>query len=174
MNLFSPTSEVATGVDYQVDETPLGTWRRFVHADGRTFAEFTSHGSLFGLPWIHYTRGICPATGRRKIACGVFAFGRLACGVVAFGHASFGLIAVGQLAIGILAGLGQACTGVIAIGQVALGVIFGLGQLATGYACIAQLGFGEYVLAQKGFGSHVIDMKGVDPDARQFFLSFFR
>jgi hypothetical protein len=73
-----------------------------------------------GLPLLHYTRGICPETGRRIIAKGVLAVGRLAMGVLAIGHASFGAIAIGQLGLGILLGLGQGATGLYAVGQVAL------------------------------------------------------
>jgi hypothetical protein len=156
-------------IQYKIDETPRGVWRRFVYPDGQLFEEFTSHRRLFGVPLLHYTRGKCPETGKRIVARGIIAIGRLAVGVIAIGHASAGLIALGQLAIGVLLGLGQASTGVVALGQLAVAVLFGLGQVATGYAAIGQVGFGHYVLAQIGFGTYVWDMRGVSPVAKQFF-----
>lgn len=158
-------------VKYKVEETSLGTWLRYLYPDGRGYAEFTSHKKMYGLPFIHYTRGICPETGRRKRAGGIIAIGRIAVGAVAIGQAAFGIIAVGQLGIGILFSLAQGAAALAAVGQVALGVRFGLGQLATGYTAIGQLAVGTYVLAQVGFGDHVWSQKAVDPQAVEYFLS---
>ena len=95
-------------VEYKIETTNFGVWRRFVYPTGAYFAEFKSHATLWGLPLLHYTLGKCPETGRRIIAKGVIAVGRLATGIVAIGHASFGLITIGQLAYGkyVLAQLG--------------------------------------------------------------------
>jgi hypothetical protein len=159
-------------VEYQVQETQLGVWRRFGYPTGELFEEFVSHSKVLNMPLLHYTRGRCPETGKRIVAKGFVAIGRIACGVVAIGHMSFGLIAVGQLAVGMLLGLGQATSGMVALGQLAIGGAFGFGQLVTGYAAIGQFGFGHYVLSQLGFGSHVWDMRGADFEARQFFGPF--
>jgi hypothetical protein len=156
-------------IEYKIDQTPLGTWRRFMYPDGRLFQEFVSHQRLFGLPLLHYTYGKCPETGHRIVAKGIIAIGRLAVGGLAIGQAAFGGVALGQLALGLVLGLGQASSGLFALGQVALGVVFGVGQLATGYAAIGQLALGKYVLAQFGFGEHVWDVRGVAPAARNFF-----
>ena len=156
-------------VEYQVERTTLGTWRRHLSENGAYFAEFRTHDDVLGLPLIHYTRGICPDTGRRITAKGVIAVGRLAVGGVAIGHASMGLIAIGQGAIGLLFGLGQAATGMLAVGQLALATSFGLGQLATGEVVIGQLAWGEYVLAQLGYGEHVWSQERADPEATAFF-----
>ena len=158
-------------VEYRVDETKFGVWRRYLYPTGGRFHEFRSHRTLFGLPLVHYTFGICPDTGRRVVAKGVIAVGRLAVGIVAIGHAALGLIAIGQLAIGILLGLGQAASGVAAVGQVALGVAFGLGQITTGVVAIGQFGLGKYVLAQLGFGAHVWSQSRSDPAAVEYFKS---
>lgn len=147
-----------------------------------SFEEFISHRRLFGLPLLHYTRGRCQETGRRKWACGIVAVGEKALGVLALGRwfavgllalgwVSAGIVAVGQLGIGLLFGLGQGTTGVIAIGQLAIGLAFGLGQFATGFIAIGQIAAGYYVLAQKRFGRFVWDMSGCSPVARQFFES---
>lgn len=159
-------------VEYKIDETPRGVWRRFLYPDGQLFEEFVSHRRVRGLPLLHYTRGRCPETGKRVIATGVVAIGRLAVGVVAIGHASAGVIAVGQLAVGLLFGLGQASMGMFALGQLALAGIVGIGQVATGFAAVGQFGIGRYVLAQLGLGEHVWDMRGASPIAHQFFTSF--
>jgi len=156
-------------VEYKVDQTPRGTWRRFAYPTGQYFEEFVSHKKFLGLPLIHFTRGRCPDTGRRIIAKGIIAIGRLAVGVVAVGHASAGIVAIGQLAIGLLFGLGQLSTGAVAIGQMALGAAVGIGQMATGRIAIGQFGIGQYVLAQKGIGTHVWDTQGASEVAREFF-----
>jgi len=75
-------------VEYKVDETSLGTWRRFAYPTGHLFEEFTSQKHICGLPLIHYARGICPETGRRIVAKGIIAVGRMAVGIVLMGLAS--------------------------------------------------------------------------------------
>jgi hypothetical protein len=162
-------------IEYQWEETALGTWRRYVYPNGSLFSEFKSHGHFGPMPILHYTFGKCPETGRRIVAHGFIAIGRLARGVIAIGHASVGIIAFGQLAIGLVFGLGQACTGALAIGQVALGVLFGFGQVATGYVAIGQIAIGTYALAQFGVGTHVWDtVHGVSDGAKQFFGPWLR
>jgi hypothetical protein len=158
-------------VEYKIEETRLGTWRRFAYPTGLYFEEFTSHKQVCGLPLIHFTRGRCPETGRRIIAKGIIAVGRLAVGVLAIGQASVGVLAIGQLAIGLLFGLGQLSTGVIALGQLAIGLAVGIGQIATGYVAIGQFGLGHYVLAQRGLGTNVWDTKGTSEVAREFFTN---
>ena len=160
-------------VEYQIETTNFGVWRRFVYPNGVYFAEFKSHVLFFGLPLLHYTRGKCPETGRRVVAKGVLAVGRLAMGVVAFGQASFGIIAIGQAGLGLVLGLGQGATGLYAMGQAAIGLMFGLGQVATGEIAIGQLAYGKYVLAQIGYGDYVWSMSRADPEAVTFFKSLF-
>jgi len=169
-----PRNLLLEDVQYQTEVTRLGTWRRFLYPHGALFEEFVSHGSLLGLPLLHYTRGICPETGKRVVAKGIVAIGRLAFGVIAIGHASMGVIAIGQLAVGLLLGLGQASTGLFAVGQVAIAVMAGLGQVTCGNVVIGQLAFGHYVLAQIGFGAHVMDMRGSDPQAAELFGPLFQ
>src|SRR5579872_3512713 len=84
-------------IDYKIDETPFGTWRRFLHPNGQYFAEFRSHSMVLGFPLVHYTRGSCPETGGRLAAVGVIAVGRVAFGLLAIGQFSAGVIAIGQL-----------------------------------------------------------------------------
>ncbi len=158
-------------VEFKIEETERGVWRRFLYPDGQLFEEFTSHRRVFGLPLLHFTRGKSPETGKRVTARGFIAVGRCAIGVIALGQAAVGILAFGQLALGLLFGLGQASTGLFAIGQLAIATIFGLGQFAVGYVAIGQFGLGKYVLAQFGYGEHVWDIRGVSPVAEQFFES---
>lgn len=147
-------------VEYRIEQTALGTWRSFLYPTGMLYREFTSHMAILGLPLFQYTRGICPETGRRKVATGVIAVGKSARGVLAVGQSAYGLMA-----------LGQTCVGVVAVGQLAIGLCLGLGQLATGYVAIGQLALGSYVLAQVGLGSHVWSMTSTSPEAKEFFQS---
>jgi hypothetical protein len=167
----NPRNLLFDKVEYKIDETPFGVWRRFLYPGGDLFEEFTAHQRYLGLPLVHYTRGKCPETGKRIVAKGIIAIGRLALGVVAIGHASAGLIAIGQLAVGLLFGLGQATTGLFALGQLAVAAVVGIGQMTTGYIAVGQLGLGRYVLAQVGAGQYVWDMRGASPVAKQFFRS---
>jgi hypothetical protein len=170
-NPFPLQNQLLQEVQYKVDETSWGVWRRFLYPDGQLFEEFTSHASFFGLPWLHYTRGKCPETGKRIVAKGMIAVGRRACGLLAIGQASLGLIAIGQLAIGLLFGFGQACTGLFAFGQLALAAVVGIGQIVSGNVAVGQIAIGQYVLAQFGFGAEVWDTRAVSPVAKQFFES---
>lgn len=160
-------------VEYKVEETPRGIWRRFVYPDGKYFAEFRSNTEVFGMPLLHFTRGICPETGRRVVARGFVAVGRRAVGVIAIGQVSAGIIAIGQASAGLVLCLAQAGAGIFAVGQVAAGVLFGVGQLATGITAIGQLAAGQYVLAQLGLGQHLWTPEQADPVAVQHFRDFW-
>jgi len=155
-------------IEYKIDQTSFGKWRRYGYIDGTSYHEFASHARILGLPLVHYTYGRNPETGRRKCAKGIIAVGRFACGVIAIGQASLGLIAIGQLAVGIILGLGQLTTGVRAVGQVALGLVFGLGQFATGYVAIGEFAYGKYVLAQLGSGKFIWTMQRTDWEGLEF------
>ncbi|MBN2468787.1 MAG: hypothetical protein JXD19_11635 [Deltaproteobacteria bacterium] len=156
-------------VEYKIQKTSLGVWRRFLYTTGDRFAEFKTTTTWFGFPLLHYTRGICPETGKRVVARGIVAVGRLAVGILAIGQASFGIVAIGQLAVSFLFGLGQGVIGWIVLGQVAIGVKLGIGQLATGFTAIGQLGIGRYVLGQAAFGEHVWCSRRADPEAVKYF-----
>ncbi len=156
-------------IEYKVDETSFGKWRRYGYIDGTSYHEFKSFASFLGLPLLHYTFGRNPEIGRRKCAIGIVAVGRFACGVIAIGQFCGGLVAVGHISIGILLGLGQLATGIWAVGQVALGGVFGLGQFAIGYVAIGQIAYGKYVLAQMGSGKFIWTIQQADYQAVEFF-----
>lgn len=160
-------------IDFQIERTASGVWRRYLYANGARFSEYRSSHEFLGWPLVHYTYGINPETGKRVVAKGIVAVGRLAMGGIAIGHASLGLIAIGQLGVGLLFGLAQLATGYAALGQVALATEFGVGQVATGSTAIAQLGLGEYVLAQAGWGEHVWQQGSADPQAVNYFQNLW-
>lgn len=169
---MQPTANLMLApVEFKLETTRLGNWRRFVYPNGERFEEFISHREIRGWPLLHYTWGRNPETGRRIVAKGVFAIGRMAVGLVAIGQASAGVFAIGQLAIGVLLGLGQACTGFFALGQFVLGVLFAAGQFSIGYVAIGQFAIGKYVLAQIGIGENVWDTRDAAPQAVRFFQS---
>ena len=169
-------------VEYRIEETKLGVWRRYVYESGASFHEFVSHNSWGNLPLVHITRGKCPETGKRICARGVIAIGCFARGVIAIGALSAGLMAVGAVSAGLVVfawislavvfGFGQVATGIVAVGQMAIAAYFALGQFAVGYIAIGQVAFGKYVLAQMGFGEYVFSMARKDPEAIEFFESF--
>ncbi|MBF0224421.1 MAG: hypothetical protein HQK76_03105 [Desulfobacterales bacterium] len=159
-------------VTYKVEETKLGKWRRYLWSNGELFEEFKSHKKILGMPFLHYTRGRNPETGKRIVAKGFIGIGRMASGFIAIGHAAWGIIAIGQMGLGLLFGLGQLSSGFLSIGQLSIGLFLGIGQFATGYIVVAQLGFGKYVLAQLGIGEYVWSPKRIDTEAVVFFKSW--
>lgn len=155
-------------VEYKIEETHFGVWRRYGYINGTSFHEFKSHKRLFGLPLVHFTYGRCPETGRRVWARGVIAVGCFARGIVSVGMVSIACLAVGLGAVGIVA-IGLAGVGIIfGLGQFSTGLV-ALGQMATGYVAIGQIALGKYVLAQIGFGEYVWSMSRSDPGAIEFF-----
>jgi len=158
-------------IEYKIDVTRWGTWRRYGYIDGSSYHEFTSHAAMMDLPLVHYTCGRNPETGRRRVAKGIIAVGRLACGIIAIGHVSLGLIAIGQLAVGVAFGLGQLATGAVVIGQFAVAAGFAMGQFAAGYVAVGQFVLGKYCLGQFGFGTYLWTMTRSDPEAIELFKS---
>ena len=155
-------------VEYAIERTSFGVWKRHLAPDGKRYSEFTSHRRLGKLPLVHMTFGRDPATRRLKTAKGVFAVGRRAVGVFAAGQLAVGVVAVGQLALGLLFGLGQATTGAVCVGQAAAGAVFAVGQLAVADVAVGQFAVGRIAIGQLGFGGAVMDVRGVDPAARQW------
>ena len=145
---YSDTNLLLRDIEYKLLRTSFGVWHSFMYDDGKTYHEFTSHSTLAGVPLLHYTSGICPETGGRKVAKGIVAIGRMAVGMVAIGQASLGMIGIGQATLGFGVGIGQLAVGGAALGQAAIGCAFGLGQLALGFTAIGQFAIGVNVLGQ--------------------------
>ena len=154
-------------IDYKIEETAWGTWRSFMGINGQLFREFVSHAGIWGLPILHYTYGRDPATGRRKIARGVFAIGRIAVGVVPIGQLAIGIMPIGQAALGLFFGIGQLATGLFAVGQFAISVFFALGQFAVGMIAIGQFAVGLYGIGQIAYATHAWTPAYKDPAIQQ-------
>lgn len=191
---FGPPKEDAEAkapIEYQLEWTPRGTWKRFDYPDGKRFTEYTSHSTFLGRPFLNYTSGIDPETKRVKTARGFIAIGPRAVGVIAIGQYARGFLAIGQLAIGVFAlgqlsiglcfalgqlaiataALGQLAIGGACAGQIAVGLFFAAGQFALGYVAMGLGGAGWYAYGQNFFGRHVWDMHHADPFAVEFFKS---
>jgi hypothetical protein len=181
-------------IEYELEWTPNGTWKRFDFSDGRQFAEYTSHRTLLGKPLLHYVSGVDPETNRVKTARGFIAIGRKAVGIIAIGQYARGFIAIGQLAIGILAfgqcalgltvGIGQLGTGALALGQLAIGGVvagqfafgafFAAGQFAVAWTAIGGACVGYFAYGVQCAGKHVWDRSHADPQAIAVFTNLFR
>jgi tRNA A-37 threonylcarbamoyl transferase component Bud32 len=196
---FAPPSKKVQ-VNVQLDEVVLKTLeeepaRRYQHvSDVKTAVEticgkkvpewyygrdYRTKATLWGLPLVHIAWGIDPATGRKRIAKGIIAYGDIAIGVVAVGGAAFGGIAIGGLAIGVLAFAGCAI-GLIGLGGFAGGLLLAVGGGAIGGVAfgggaiggVAMGGgaIGYYAYADGAVGVHVWDVStGGDPVAVEFF-----
>jgi len=113
--------------------------------------EYKSKHTLWGMPLLHVTAGLDPATGKRRHARGIFAFGEIATGVFAFGGIARGLFACGGLAIGgvTFGGLGL---GLISFGGLAIALLLGIGGLAVGPLAMGGLALGWYAVGGMAAG----------------------
>src|SRR5947209_13449687 len=107
MSFVATPNLIMNDVQYVIQETDNGVWRRYLYPNGKRFAEFKTHLKWGGMPLVHYTSGICPETGKRITAHGIIAVGRIASGIIAIGQIAMGLIAIGQLRLGLVLGIGQ-------------------------------------------------------------------
>ncbi|WP_395744412.1 protein kinase domain-containing protein [Prosthecobacter sp.] len=103
--------------------------------------EYKSKWRLFGMPLLHVAHGADPATGRKRVARGVFAFGDRAVGVVAFGGYARGVFACGGAAVGVVA-VGGVAAGLVCWGGVALALLLAYGGLSVGYLAAGGLALG--------------------------------
>jgi hypothetical protein len=160
-------------IEVIVEETSLGTWRRFVYPSGSGFAEFRSNTEVLGYPFVHYTTGVDPASGRRIVARGFIAVGRRAVGFVAIGQLALGVLAIGQAAVGIGA-LGQVAGGIWTVGQLSIGYMFALGQIAVGSVAIGQMALGGMALGQMAAGRHAWSSEASDSEAVSYFKALLK
>ena len=98
-------------------------------SDWRRTGDYRTKQTIFGIPWVHVTRGTDPATGKPRVAKGVVAVGPVAKGVVACGFEAYGVLVSGLVAIGL------APVGILAVGLSAVGII-SLGLQSTGILAV--------------------------------------
>jgi hypothetical protein len=130
--------------------------------------DYKSRISLWGLPLVHVATGIDPATGKRRLAKGVFALGNVAIGVVAVGGVAIGGIAMGGLGLGVI-GIGGLGLGVLALGGLALALFAAVGGGAVAPVAMGGGAIGYYSFGGGSFGTHASSGLGVDPTAWDFF-----
>jgi tRNA A-37 threonylcarbamoyl transferase component Bud32 len=121
--------------------------------------EYKSKRTLFGRPLVHVTSGIDPATGRKRVARGFFAFGDRAIGVVAFGGYARGVFACGGMAVGLVA-FGGLSVGLISLGGLALGLLLAFGGLSVGLLSSGGIALGwetvgGFAAGVHAYGGHV-------------------
>lgn len=103
---------------------------------GKARWEYTSPGSVLGIPVLHVAvGGRAPDGGYRPgVARGLFAFGDVAVGLVAVGGVAVAPVSLGGIAIGLVA-LGGIALGLVAVGGLAIGLI-AVGAVAIGVNAI--------------------------------------
>jgi hypothetical protein len=98
---------------------------------------------------------------------------RVAKGIIAIGQFALGLVTVAQFGVGLLFGFGQFLIGSAVLAQFAGGLLVGVGQIATGYVAIGQVILAYYGLGQIGLAKFLWSTSRKDPEAVQFFLSWW-
>jgi hypothetical protein len=98
---------------------------------------------------------------------------RVAKGVVAIGQFAVGLVTVAQFGVGLLFGFGQFVAGLTVVAQFAGGLYLGIGQFATGYIAVGQFVLAYYGLAQLGLAHFMWGSGRSDPEAVNFFISWW-
>ena len=130
---------------------------------------YRSKAEWFGLPLLHVTSGLDPATGRERLAKGIIAIGGRAKGVVAFGGVACGGIAFGGMATGVIA-VGGLAIGVISYGGLALALAAAVGGLAIAAIAIGGAAIGYFSYGGGAYGAHALGANARDPKAMDFFL----
>ena len=125
--------------------------------------EYKSKRTVWGLPLVHIAHGIDPATGRPRVARGIFAMGNIAFGVFAFGGIAFGLIAFGGIALGLAV-----------FGGLAVGLGLGIGGMATGYIALGGMAVGYYAIGGLALGAHTLGGNAQDPAFIELLNSLLR
>lgn len=115
--------------------------------------EYKSKRTLFGLPLLHVTAGSDPATGRKRVARGVFAFGDVAIGIVACGGYARGLVALGGVSAGVVA-IGGISFGLLSWGGLALALFLAAGGLALAPLATGGLAIGWNAMGGLAAGWH--------------------
>jgi predicted Ser/Thr protein kinase len=149
---YSQASVLKTQVETIVTEMDRPI-RSSVPTGGR---DYRTRQTLFGLPLVHVTWGIDPATGRQRVAKGIVAVGPVAIGVIAVGFSAWGLFPCGLVAggfapVGILLAVGfwavgLAAAGFQAVGLLALASWHAIGLVAAGPSPIGL----ERIIVEKG------------------------
>jgi predicted Ser/Thr protein kinase len=138
------------------------------HPSSRLSLDYRSPIMIFGLPLLHVTSGIDPATGRQRVARGIVAVGGIAHGVVACGGLAIGGFAFGGLSLGVFS-YGGLAAGALAIGGIGVGLVGAFAGVAVAPVAIGGHAIGHYAYGGAGWGNHVCSPLRNDPTAVEFF-----
>lgn len=130
--------------------------------------EYRSKATLFGLPWLHVTLGVNPATGRKRRARGIVALGTAPVGVIAFGDVAVGIVACGIFGYGLVS-ISIVAVGLVAAGSVAVGLLLAMGGVAVAPIAMGGAVLGYYANGALAWGKHPISPTVYDPLADRFF-----
>jgi tRNA A-37 threonylcarbamoyl transferase component Bud32 len=130
--------------------------------------EYKSKANLVGLPLIHVAYGTDIRTGKKRVACGVFAFGDIAKGVFAFGGVAFGLMAFGGVAIGVVA-MGGLGLGLLALSGLGIGLLGSYSGVSIAPVAMGGLAVGWYAMGGMVFGKYVAGGNATTPEGMEFF-----
>lgn len=160
---YQQASQVKTDV-----ETIRGTLQPLALHPRLHGRDYRSRRELFGLPLLHIAYGIDPATGRRRVAKGIIAYGDIAVGaLLAIGGAAYGPIALGGLAVGLFS-IGGASIGLLcALGGCAIGLGVSAGGAAVGTLAVGGAAVGWYAYGGGALGMHVWSGAWHEPSAAQ-------
>ncbi len=133
--------------------------------------EYRSKASLFGLPLLHVAYGTDLATGKKRVAKGILAFGDIAKGIFAFGGMSFGVVAFGGLSAGVVSfgGLGF---GIVALCGIGLGLLASYSGVSVAPIALGGVALGVYSSGGMVFGPNRFGGNARDPGGAIFFKHF--
>lgn len=139
-----------------------------VNGPSRWDFDYQSRRRVFGWPLLHVTRGVDPATGRRRVARGVIAVGDRACGVVAFGGIATGVFAFGAVGIGVFA-FGGFALGLCAYAGFGLAALLAFAGGAVAPVAIGGVAIGWFACGGAAWGEFVSSPMRQDPQALALF-----
>ncbi len=139
-----------------------------VPASSRWDLDYRSRRTLFGWPLLHVATGVDPATGRRRVARGVFAVGDRARGVVAFGGVATGVFAFGALALGVFS-FGGLALGLCVYAGFGLAALLAFAGGAVAPVAVGGVALGWYACGGVAWGAFVSSPASQDPQALAFF-----
>ena len=154
-------------VEYKVEETALGVWRRFSYEDSEEYRilrenldRYQAEHPRYGLIWASLSRSAVKGaqyaffeefvSHKRLFGLPLLHYTRGRCPETGRSQCAKGIVAIGRMAIGLIA-IGQFSLGLISVAQFGIGAFLGLGQFTTGVLAIGQIaiglafGFGQFV-----------------------------
>jgi len=168
---YAAASELKTQVETVAQgESAPAVASQAASSDGpaRWAFDYQSSRRILGWPLLHVTRGVDPATGRRRVARGVIAVGDRACGVVAFGGIATGVFAFGAVGIGVFA-FGGLAVGLCVYAGFGLAALLAFAGGAVAPVAIGGVAVGWFACGGAAWGEFVSSPMRQDPQALALF-----